>query len=126
MKILSLLLSMVNSVISSLILLSCASKHYLQWDALGQIGGRLLTAALVLLISILTFWDGVQPVRPEKLLLAGLLLILLGASSAIVGVHLSFTSGDLKKVFIIYGGSLFVQGISSIGGVFETQDTSAA
>jgi len=123
MKALSFLLSMVNSVISSLILLSCVSRKYLQWEALGRIGGRVLTAFLVLLIGLLTFWDGAHPVRPEKLLFAGLLLILLGASCTVWGVHLSFTTGDLKKVFIIYGGSLVVQGFSSIAGVYESQDS---
>jgi len=126
MKNLSLLLSMVNSVVSSLILLSCVSRKNLHWDALGRISGRVLTGFLVLLIGMLTFRDGVRSLRPEKLLIAGLLLIMLGVSCTAWGLHLSLLSGDVKTVFIVYGGSLVVQGITSIGGIYESQDSTIA
>lgn len=123
MKVLSFLLSMLNSLISGLILLSCVSKNNLGWEAFGRISGRVFTGIIVILISFMTFRDGVRPLRPEKILIAGLILILLGASCTLWGVHLSIISGDLKKAFLLYGGSLVVQGIASIGSVYETQDT---
>jgi len=122
MKVLSFLLSMVNTLVSVLILLSCVSKKYLHWVALGQIAGRVITASFVLLIGVFTFCDGMRPLRPEKLLIGGLILILLGASCTVCGIYLTINTGDLKLVFLIYGGSLLVQGIASIGGMYETQD----
>ncbi|MDK1028657.1 MAG: hypothetical protein QGM50_01760 [Anaerolineae bacterium] len=64
MKALSILLSMVNFMASSLILLSCVSLINLGWGILEHASGRIMTATLVIIIGILTFGDGVQPIRP--------------------------------------------------------------
>jgi hypothetical protein len=56
------------------------------------------------------------------MLMAGLSLVLLGASSAMWGVHLSIISGDVKNVMILFGGSLVLQGIASIVGLQESGD----
>jgi hypothetical protein len=59
------------------------------------------------------------------MLVAGLLLILLGASSAMWGVHLSIISGDVKNVMILFGGSLVLQGIASVVGLAGESSRSA-
>jgi hypothetical protein len=119
MKVLSILLALVNSIISGLILLSCVSFKYLHLEALVRISGRLGTALLVILVGALTYRDGVRPLHPAVLLVAGMMLVLLGTGSAVWGVHLSLVSGDLKKAVILYGGSLVAQGIVSIWGLAE-------
>ncbi len=119
MKAISILLAMVNTILSGLVLLSCVSVKYLHLEALVRITGRLGTATLVILIGLLTFRDGVRPLHPAAMLVGGMLLVLLGTGSAVWGVHLSLVSGDLKKAVILYGGSLVVQGIVSIGGLAE-------
>jgi hypothetical protein len=53
------------------------------------------------------------------MLMAGLILILLGVSSAMWGVHLSIISGDAKNVMILFGGSLVLQGIASVVGLAQ-------
>ena len=120
MKVLSILFALVNSILSGLVLLSCVSLKYLHLDALVRISGRVGTALLVILVGALTFRDGVRPLHPVILLVGGMLLVLLGTGSAVWGVHLSLVSGDLKKAVILYGGSLVVQGIASIGGLGES------
>ena len=122
MKVLAFLLSVMNSSVSGLILISCMSKYNLHWAALEHISGRLLTGSLVILIGLLTILDGLRPLRPEKLLVAGLLLFLLGATCTLWGLHLTLLSGDLKKAFILYGGSLAIQGIATIWGAYETRE----
>ena len=119
MKVISILFALVNSILSSLVLLSCVSVKYLHLDALVRISGRVGTALLVILVGALTFRDGVRPLPPAILLVGGMLLVLLGTGSAVWGVHLSLVSGDLKKAVILYGGSLVMQGIVSIGGLGE-------
>jgi len=120
MKVLSILFALVNSILSALVLLSCVSVKYLHLDALVRIAGRVGTALLVILVGALTFRDGVRPLHPAILLVGGMLLVLLGTGSAVWGVHLSLVSGDLKKAVILYGGSLVVQGVVSIGGLGES------
>ena len=119
MKVLSILLALVNSLAAGLVLLSCISISNLSWDGLWWLAARIATGALVILTGILTFRDGVQPIGPGKMLMAGLLLILLGAGSTMWGVHLSIISGDVKNVMILFGGSLVLQGIAAVVGLAQ-------
>ena len=119
MKVLSILLALVNSLIAGLVLLSCVSVSNLSWDGLDWLVVRVATGVMVILAGGLTFRDGVQPISPGKMLVSGLALILLGASSAMWGVHLSIVSGDIKNVMILFGGSLVLQGIASVVGLAQ-------
>jgi hypothetical protein len=120
MKVLSILLALVNSLVAGLVLLSCISVSNLNWDGLGWLAVRVATGVLVILTGILTFRDGVQPVGPGKMLMAGLALLLLGTGRVMWGLHLSIVSGDVKNVMILFGGGLVLQGIASIVGLQES------
>ena len=120
MKVLSILLALVNSLMAGLIVLSCISISNLSWEGLGWLAVRVATGFLVILVGVLTFRDGVKGIGPEMMLMAGLLLILLGTGSAMWGLHLSIISGDVKNVMILFGGSLVLQGIASIVGLHES------
>jgi hypothetical protein len=119
MKVLSILLALVNSLVAGMVLLSCVSVSNLSWDGLGWLAARVATGILVILAGILTFRDGTQGIGPGKMLVTGLLLILLGAGSAMWGLDLSIISGDIKNVMILFGGSLVLQGIASVAGLRE-------
>lgn len=106
---------------AGIVLLSCLSVSNLDWDRLGWLAARVTTGALVILTGLITLRDGMQAVGPGKMLLSGLLLVLLGAGSAMWGVHLTIVSGDVKNVMILFGGSLVLQGIASIVGLQESQ-----
>ena len=120
MKVLSILLAMVNTLIAGLILLSCLSVSQLNWGTSGWLVARIATGILVILAGVLTFRDGAQPISPGKMLMVGLMLVLLGAGSAMWGVHLSIVSGDVKNLMILFGGSLILQGIASVVGLGES------
>jgi len=120
MKVLSILLALVNSLIAGLVVLSCISVSNWSWDGLGWLGARVVTGVLVIFMGILTFRDGMQPAGAGKMLVAGLLLVLLGTGSAMWGLHLTLVSGDIKNVMILFGGSLVLQGIASIVGLQES------
>ena len=120
MKVLSILLALVNSLVAGVILLSCISVSNLRWNGIGWLAVRVASGVLVILTGILTFRDGIQPIGPGKVLMAGLSLVLLGTGSAMWGLHLSIISGDVKNVMILFGGSLVLQGIASIVGLQES------
>lgn len=120
MKVLSILLALVNSLVAGLVLLSCISVSALSPDGLGWLAIRVATGALVILAGALTLRDGTQGVAPGKMLATGLLLVLLGTGSAMWGLHLSLISGDVKNVMFLFGGSLVMQGIASIVGIQES------
>jgi hypothetical protein len=117
MKVLSILLALVNSLVAGVILLSCISVSNLRWDGIGWLAVRVASRVLVILAGILTFRDGMQPVGPDKMLTVGLFLVLLGTGSVMWGLHLSILSGHVKNVMILFGGSLVIQGIASIVGL---------
>jgi len=108
---------LVNSLIAGVILLSCISVSSLSWDGRGWLTVRVVTGVLVILSGILTFRDGAQPIGSGKMLTTGLMLVLVGAGSAMWGVHLSILSGDIKNAMILFGGSLVLQGIASVVGL---------
>ena len=120
MKVLSILLALVNSLMAGLILLSCISVSNLRWNGIGWLAVRVMTGVLVILTGILTFRDGAQSIGPGKMLMAGLSLVLLGTGSVMWGLHLTLVSGDIKNVMILFGGSLVLQGIASIVGLRES------
>jgi len=120
-KVISILLSLVNTMMAGLILLSCISVSNLNWAGLGWLMVRVATGVLVILTGILTFRDGTQPIHPGKMLVAGLALVLVGMGSLMWGVHLSIISGDVKNVMILFGSSLVLQGIASVGGLGDSQ-----
>ena len=124
MKVLSFFLALVNSLLAGVVLLSCISVSNLSWDGLGWLVVRITTGVLVILAGILTFRDGIQSIGSGKMLIAGLTLMLLGTGSTMWGVHLSIVSGDVKNVMILYGGSLVLQGISSIVGLNQEEEHS--
>ena len=124
MKVLSFFLALVNSLLAGVVLLSYISVSNLSWDGLGWLVARITTGVLVILAGILTFRDGIQSIGSGKMLIAGLTLMLLGAGSTMWGVHLSIVSGDVKNVMILYGGSLVLQGISSIVGLNQEEEHS--
>lgn len=120
MKVLSILLALVNSLVAGLVLLSCVSVSNLSWDGLGWLAARVAVGIAVILIGVFTFRDGTQGIGPGKMLVSGLLLVLLGTGCAMWGVHLTLVSGDVKNVMILFGGSLVLQGIASIVGLQES------
>ena len=119
MKVLSIFLALVNSLVAGMVLLSCVSVSNLSWDGLGWLAVRVATGMLVILAGILTFRDNTQGIAPGKMLIIGLLLVLLGTGCAMWGLHLSILSGDIKNVMILFGGSLVLQGIASVTGLRE-------
>jgi hypothetical protein len=121
MKVLSILLALVNSLVAGLLLLSCISVSNLHPDGFAWLVVRVATGVLVILTGLLTFRDGTRGISPDKMLLAGLLLVLLGTGSAMWGLHLSIVSGDVKNAMILFGGSLVMQGIASILGLRESE-----
>jgi hypothetical protein len=113
MKIISILLAFLNSLIGALLILSCVSAG----EALGWIAFKTGAGILALYFGILTFKDGIQPINPTRMMLSSLFLVIVGVSTLALGVHWSIVSGDIKNTVLIFGGSIFTQGLTSILGL---------
>ena len=113
MQVISILLAFLNSLIGGLLILSCVSAG----ESLGWISFKSGAGMLAVYFGILTFKDSVQPIRQSRVLLNGVFLIVVGISAVAWGVHWSIISGDIKNTVLLFGGSLFIQGLTSVLGI---------
>jgi hypothetical protein len=113
MKVISILLAFLNSLIGGLLILSCVSAG----ESLGWVSFKSGAGLLAVYFGIMTFKDNLQPIRQSRILLNGIALIVIGISAVAWGIHWSITSGDTKNTVILFGGSLFVQGLTSVLGI---------
>ncbi len=113
MKVISILLAFINSLTGGLLILSCVSAG----EALGWIAFKTGAGILAIYFGILTLKDGIQPMRQSRIVLSGLVLVIAGVSAVAWGIHWSIISGDVKNTILLFGGSLFVQGLTSILGI---------
>ena len=115
MKTISILLALVNSLAAGLVI--AASLPAIQilrpasslWNAT-----KVAVSIGIIGAGILTWIAAGRPTNQRIVLLTGLFLVALGTASAVWTIHLALTSGSLKDHMFLYGGSLTVQGASSI------------
>ena len=110
MKVISILLAFINSLMGALLILSCVSAG----EALGWIAFKTGAGILAIYFGIVVFRDSIQPLRQSRMILSGLFLVVAGVSALAWGIHWSIVSGDMKHTVLIFGGSLFIQGLTSI------------
>ncbi|MEK6753047.1 MAG: hypothetical protein AABZ00_12385 [Chloroflexota bacterium] len=120
MKVISILIAFLNAIFGVLLILSCVSAG----EALGWIAFKTGAGILAIYFGIPTFKDSIQPIAQSRLLLSGLLLVIIGVSAFAFGVHWSIISGNVKNTVLLFGGSLFVQGLTSVlgmetGGIYD-------
>ena len=117
MKVTSILLAFINSLTGGLLILSCVSAG----EALGWIAFKTGAGILAIYFGVLTLKDSIQPMRQSRILLNGLVLVIASISAVAWGIHWSIISGDVKNTILLFGGSLFIQGLTSILGL-ETSE----
>ncbi len=112
MKTISIFLALINSLLAGLLITFLISSPDIQisptwWSML-----RILVAATVILIGFLTWVDGMSHVHPALMALAGIALIAIGTGTVVWIFERILMTGHLQFKMIVYGGSLFIQGIA--------------
>lgn len=112
MKTISIFLALINSLLAGLFITFLISSLNFQisptwWSML-----RILVASTVIFIGLLTWVDGMSHVHPGLMALAGIALIVTGTGTVVWIVERILMTGHFEFRMIIYGGSLFVQGIA--------------
>lgn len=115
MKVISIFLALINTLFGSLLILSCVSAS----EAISWIAAKSGAGLLAVFFGILSFKDNIQPINPARMLLVNLLLVIVGISGFAWGIHWSIISGDMKNTVLLFGGSLFMQGLTSVLGMNE-------
>lgn len=124
MKTLSIFLSLINSLLAGVILLAGMSGE-LHSAALMWALVKALALAGVLFMGGLTWFGLLTNSRPGLLAFGSLALIVLGTAAMVWSLHLA-SLGQLDLLMALYGLSLLVQGMASLGGLVEDHRTLAA
>ena len=119
MKVISIFLALINTLFGGLLILSCVSAS----ESLGWVVTKSTAGFLGVFFGILTFTDNVQPINPGRMLLVNLALVIIGVSGFAWGIHWSIISGDVKNTVLLFGGGLFMQGLTSMLGMSMNTST---
>jgi hypothetical protein len=111
MKVISVLLAFLNSLMGALLIVSCISAS----ETLGWITTKTGAGILAIYFGILTFKDAVQPISQSLMLLNSLTIVILSISIFVWSMHWSIS--DIRNTILLFSGSLFIQGLTSILGM---------
>lgn len=126
MKTISIFLALINGLVAGLLIAFSLSGSEIRqvtawWTLL-----KTLSALSVIVIGILTWLASMRTVGPGLMSLGSLLLVALGAATIVWTLHLALVTGDPEYYMLVYGGSLIVQGASSLFGVLQEPPDSVA
>jgi hypothetical protein len=116
MKTISIFLALVNSLLAGFLIVLNLSTGKVHAAALWWLLTKIVAGMFVILVGILTWMGCILPIRPALMALSSLLLVALGAATVVWTFHLAIVSGDMEYYMIVYGGSLFLQGMTSLFG----------
>lgn len=123
MKTISIFLALVNSLLAGLLIMFSLSSSEIQQVQSWWLLTKLLAGLSVIVIGVLTWVGSVGSVKSSLMALASVYLVALGAATVVWTFHLALVTGDMESYMIVYGGSLFVQGIAILFGVTQDQGT---
>ena len=126
MKTISILLALVNTLVAGMLLAYTLSTREVLESGMLWLLTKSLAALSVIMIGVVTWLTSVRPVGAGPLLIGGLYLVVLGAVTIVWTYHLAVLSGDMEYYMVIFGGSLMMQGVSSLLGFSGISGNTAA
>ena len=125
MKTISIFLALVNALMAGLILAFTLSLGELAqtatWWSLTKIGA----STAVILIAWITWLSSMRAASAAVMSLCSLFLVALGAATIVWTFHLALVSGDTEFYMLAYGGSLIIQGMSTLFGFADEKNEPA-
>ena len=125
MKTVSIFLALVNSLVAGLLIAFSLSGSEIRQVAAWWTLLKTLSAFSVIVIGVLTWLASMRTVRPGLMSLGSLLLVALGTATIVWTLHLALVTGDAEYYMLVYGGSLILQGTSSLFDVLQEPRNSA-
>ena len=125
MKTVSIFLALVNSLVAGLLIAFSLSASEIRQVAAWWTLLKTLSAFSVIVIGVLTWLASMRTVRPGLMSLGSLLLVALGTAAIVWTLHLALVTGDAEYYMLVNGGSLIVQGASSLFDVLQEPRNSA-
>jgi hypothetical protein len=121
MKTISIFLALINSLLAGLMIAFLLSSVDFQVSAVWWSVFRILIASSIILIGLLTWLDSLAHVHAGLMASSSLAMVALGAATVAWTFHRALMTGDVEYFKIVYGCSLFVQGIALSFGLSQGQ-----
>lgn len=116
MKTISIFLALINALMAGLILAFSLSPTDLRQAATWWSLAKISAACSVILIAMITWIGSVRTTNPGVMALCSLFLVALGAAAVVWTFHLVLVTRAVEFHMVVYGGSLALQGMSSLFG----------
>jgi hypothetical protein len=116
MKTISIFLALVNSLLAGLILAFSLSPTEIGQTAAWWSFTKVLAACSVILVGTIMWLGSARPINHSLGSLCSRFLVALGSATIVWTFHIALATGDLEFHLVVYGGSLFVQGMASLFG----------
>ena len=116
MKTISIFLALINSLLAGLLIaFSISSGELLQtatwWSII-----KVAMSMTVILLGAATWLASMRGSTVGLVFMGGVFLLVLGAVTIVWTFHLAIMNGDMEYYMVVYGGSLMIQGMSSLVG----------
>ena len=126
MKTISIFLALVNSLLACLLISFLVTSVDFRFSVPWWSAARILLALSVIVIGLLTWAALLIQIKPGLLLAGSLFLVAIGPATAVWTLHRASVTGDIEFHMLMYGGSLFIQGIALLLGIGEGQERTSA
>lgn len=126
MKTISIFLALINSLLAGLLITWLISSIDFQISPLWWSMLRIIVASSIILIGFLTWIDSIVSINPGVMALSSMALVAIGAGTLVLIFQRALSTGDMRFHMLIYGGSLFVQGIALLFGTSVGQGKTSA
>ena len=115
-KTISIFLALINSLLAGLLIaFSISSGELLQtatwWSII-----KVALSMTVILLGAATWLASMRGSTVGLVFMGGVFLLVLGAVTIVWTFHLAIMNGDMEYYMVVYGGSLMIQGMSSLVG----------
>ena len=126
MKTISIFLALINSLLAGLLITWLISSVDFQTSPLWWSMLRILVASSIILIGFLTWIDSIVSMNSGVIALSSLVLVAIGAGTLVWIFQRALLIGDMKYYMVIYGVSIFVQGIALLFGTSVREGKTSA
>jgi len=126
MKIISIFLALINSLLAGLLITFLITSVDFQTSMAWWSAARILLAFSIIVVGLVSWLAMMVPIRPVLLALCSLFLVAIGPATMVWTFHRASLTGHMQYYMLIYGASLFVQGCSLLLGLSQGEDKISA
>lgn len=123
MKTVSIFLALINSLLAGLVIMYNLSVFRLYETGIFWLLVESLIDLSIILIGALTWFACMKAIHTGSVLISGLYLVVLGAVTIVWAYHLAVLCGTIEYTIAVFGGSIMIQGLSSLLGFSNTPMT---